>query len=99
MPDKRVKEERAVADILKMITSQPVLSKGFQATQVVEAWREVMGPGVNSYTTDVKLKGDVLYVFLKSSVLRQELLLGKTKIIKMLSEHCGSNVVKDIIFR
>lgn len=97
--DKRIKEEKSVSEIIRIIAATPQLSKGFKASKVVEAWHEVMGKGVSSYTLDVVLKGEVLYVYLKSSVLRQELQLGKTKILDMLADYCGECIAKELIFR
>lgn len=58
-----------------------------------------MGPGVNNYTQEVTLKNDILYVQLSSSVLREELSYGKDKIVQMLNESLGKDVVKSIVLR
>jgi len=54
---------------------------------------------VNTYTTRVELKDDILYVSLSSSVLREELSLGKTKIIKILNEALGKELIKKLVLR
>ena len=66
---------------------------------VQQAWKNLMGNGVNSYTKEVVLKGTTLYVALTSAVLREELSYGKQKIIKMINEELGKEVVKDVILR
>jgi hypothetical protein len=58
-----------------------------------------MGNGVNNYTTDIQLKNDTLYVQLSSSVLREELSYGKAKIIAMLNESLGKEVIKKLVLR
>ena len=58
-----------------------------------------MGNGVNSYTKNVTLKGETLYVELSSSVLREELSHGKSKIITMINEELKREIVKNIILR
>jgi hypothetical protein len=58
-----------------------------------------MGNGVNHYTTNVQLKREVLYVDLSSSVLREELSYGKEKIVAMLNEHLGKDLIKKLILR
>jgi hypothetical protein len=58
-----------------------------------------MGNGVNSYTKNVILKGSTLYVELTSSVLREELAFGKSKIITMINEELRRDIVKDVVFR
>jgi hypothetical protein len=66
---------------------------------VKEAWVSLMGNGVNSYTKNVTLKGSTLYVELTSSVLREELSHGKSKIIAMINEELRRDIVKDVILR
>jgi len=58
-----------------------------------------MGNGVNSYTKNVTLKGETLYVELSSSVLREELSHGKSKIITMINEELNREIIKNIILR
>ena len=58
-----------------------------------------MGNGVNNYTTAIELRNDTLFVSLSSSVLREELSHGKSKIITMLNEELGKEVVKKLVLR
>jgi len=64
-----------------------------------EAWVKLMGNGVNNYTTAVELRNETLFISLSSSVLREELSLGKTKIIKMINEELGKELVKKLVLR
>ena len=66
---------------------------------VSDAWKSLMGNGVNNYTKRVVLKGTTLYVELTSAVLREELSYGKHKIIKMINEELQSEVVKEVVLR
>jgi hypothetical protein len=58
-----------------------------------------MGKNVNSYTNEIVLKKNTLYVNLSSSVLRQELSFGKQKIIDLLNKELGKTVIKKIVLR
>jgi hypothetical protein len=58
-----------------------------------------MGPAIQKYTTAIKLQNDTLYVQLSSSVLREELSYGKEKIIRMLNEELGKDLVKKLVLR
>jgi hypothetical protein len=66
---------------------------------VREAWKNLMGNGVNNYTTEIQLKGSVLYVALSSAVLREELGYGKDKIIKMINEELRKDLITNLILR
>ncbi|WP_338039359.1 DciA family protein [Maribacter litopenaei] len=63
------------------------------------AWNNLMGNGVQNYTSDVELKMDTLFVSLTSSVLREELSHGKSKIINMLNEELGKELIKKLVLR
>jgi hypothetical protein len=63
------------------------------------AWKKLMGNGVNKYTTSVELRNQTLFVSLSSSVLREELSLGKSKIIAMINEELGRELVKNLVLR
>lgn len=96
---KRHNDHLPISDILKEFVDTNKLQSGLDKVDVREAWTKMMGNGVNNYTTDVKLDRDVLYVSLSSSVLREELSYGKQKIIDMLNEAIGKDVVKKLVLR
>lgn len=96
---KRLNNESSIGDILKEIIQKNKLQPGIDQISVKEAWVSLMGNGVNSYTKNVMLKGNVLYVELTSSVLREELGHGKSKIIAMINEELRRDIIKDVIFR
>ena len=96
---KRLNNESSIGDVLKEIIQSNKLQPGMDQVSVKEAWVSLMGNGVNSYTKNVTLKGSTLYVELTSSVLREELSHGKSKIIAMINEELHRDIVKDVILR
>lgn len=96
---KRLNNESTIGAVLQQIIQVNKLQSGMDQIDVKEAWRQLMGNGVNTYTKNVVLKGSTLYVELGSSVLRDELSHGKSKIIKMINEELGREVVKDVVLR
>ncbi|NJB72277.1 hypothetical protein GGR42_002768 [Saonia flava] len=75
------------------------LEKGLDKVSARDAWKSLMGNGVNNYTTAIELRNDTLFVSLSSSVLREELSHGKSKIITMLNEELGKELVKKLVLR
>lgn len=96
---KRISNEGSIGDVLKEFIEKNNLQSGMDKIDVQEAWKSLMGNGVNSYTKEVVLKGTTLYVSLTSAVLREELSYGKQKIVKMINEELGKEVIKDVILR
>ena len=96
---KRINNQSIVGDILNQIIKTNKLESGLNQVSVIDAWKNLMGNGVNNYTRSVTLRNNILYVELSSSVLREELSYGKDKIIKMINEELGKEVVKDVVLR
>ena len=96
---KRHNDQQKIDDLLKSFVKENKLEKGLDKVNVEAAWRDLMGNGVNNYTNSVKLHQDTLYVELSSSVLREELSYGKDKIVNMLNESLGKNLITKHILR
>ncbi len=93
---KRFTDSKSIKDLIGAFIKENNLTKGFAQIRVKEAWQQVMGNGVQSYTTSIKLNKDVLIVHLSSSVLREELSYGTDKIIKMMNEALGEMLIKKV---
>ena len=96
---KRNRDNQPIEDILKEFVKTNNLQSGLDKVNVREAWANLMGNGVNNYTTAIELKHEILYVQLSSSVLREELSYGNEKIVTMLNESIGKDVVKKLVLR
>lgn len=96
---KRFNEEQSIQDVLKNFISHNKLQGGIDKVEVKEVWFNLMGNGVANYTEEVELKKETLYVKLTSAVLREELMFGREKIIKMINQEIGKEVVKTLVLR
>jgi len=97
MMAKRENNSFSVKDLMQSFIKENNLSKGMRKLKVEETWAEMMGPGVMAHTTSVKLQNKTLIIQLTSSVLREELSYGKEKIVKMMNEEIGENLISKIL--
>ena len=65
--------------------------------RLIQAWKEVLGPGISSYTDGLHIKNQTLYVHITSPVLRQELSMGRDRILKNLNHHVGAQGITNIV--
>ena len=96
---RRLNNEGTIGSILNEIIQVNKLQGGIDEVAVKEAWKNLMGNGVNTYTKNILLKGSTLYVELTSAVLREELSYGKHKIIKMINDEIQREVLKEVVLR
>ncbi len=67
--------------------------------RLIASWESVMGAMIAKHTIDLYIKHKQLFVSLDSAALRNELSLAKTKIVKMLNDEVGLEVINDVILK
>lgn len=96
----RKRNTEAIGEVLKQYFEEnPFIRKKLAENRVISAWSVLFGKTIVSYTSNIYLKNNKLYVHLTSSVLRSELLMAKDKMIKALNEYAGMDVVEEIVFQ
>ena len=93
---KRENETFKIKYLMQNMLQENKLQKGIDQISVNEAWKEVMGNGVVSYTESVLLRKNTLIVKLNSAPLREELSYGKGKIVDMLNASLKKELIKNI---
>jgi len=66
---------------------------------IIGSWEEIVGKAISSRTTNVYIKDGILYVTLKSSVVRNELIMLREELRHKLNEKAGAEVIKEIVFK
>jgi len=94
----RKKNTQKLSDVIQAFVKEKNLQKKFDEIEVVSSWEKILGKTVSSYTEKVNLYNGVLFVKMKSSVVKSELMMMKEDIKKRLNEEAGSEAVKKIVF-
>lgn len=88
-----------VGDVIRRLLRQEGLETPLNEYRLIEAWKGVVGPVIVRYTQNLYIKNQVLYVHLSSSVLRQELSMSRTLLVRNLNTRVGAQVIVNIVFR
>lgn len=96
--NKRASEEQPLKDIIDKLMKAYSLDKKMKELDVVAAWPELMGPAIAHRTKEIYVKNKMLYLSIDSSVMREQLLMGKTIIIHRVNEYAGYEMITDIWF-
>ena len=78
---------------------QESLESPLNERRLISSWAEILGPTIASYTRELYIRNQVLYVHLTSATLRQELMMGRDLLVRNLNRHVGAQVITNIIFR
>lgn len=91
--------EYSLGDALRKFLDQSKLKGSIQALQIEEVWEQIMGKTVARYTDKIQIHGHTLYVNTAIAPLRQELLYQKDKILQLVNEALGENVIKEVVIK
>lgn len=92
-------DAQQIGDMIRRFFRQNGLESPLNEYRLVHAWNDVVGPVISRYTTNLYIKNQILYVHLSSSVLREELMMGRDMLVRNLNQQVGVQVIVNIIFR
>ena len=87
-----------ISDILQRYLREEGLETPLNQRRLINSWGDVMGQGILRYTGDIFIKNQTLYVQIRSSVLKQELMMSRQTLVRRLNEHINAQVITDITF-
>jgi GTP-sensing pleiotropic transcriptional regulator CodY len=89
----------AVSEVLELFFEEnPQLAEKLAETRLIESWSKVLGSTIMRYTGKLFIKNKSLYVELTSSVVKNELLMCRERLIQNLNKEAGKNVINNIVF-
>lgn len=92
-------DAQQIGDMIRRFFRQNGLESPLNEYRLVHAWNDVVGPVISRYTINLYIKNQILYVHLSSSVLREELMMGRDMLVRNLNQQVGAQVIVNIIFR
>ena len=87
-----------IAELIGEILIEYKIDGKLKETRIISAWSEVLGP-LSKPDDKLYIKNQVLFAKLSSSVIRNELYMMRTTLVKRLNEKAGEEVIKDIVFQ
>ncbi|WP_288785592.1 DUF721 domain-containing protein [Bacteroides acidifaciens] len=94
----RRNDAEQIGKLIQQFLRQESLESPLNEQRLLDAWPKILGPAA-TYTNNLYIRNQTLYVHLTSAALRQELLMGREMLIRALNEKVGATVITNIIFR
>ncbi len=88
-----------VGDLLEEVFSRPDIAAKIAEGELPEVWRKVVGDEVWSLTTQLQLNRRILYVQVRSAVVRSELLYQREALRQRLNEASRVALIDSIIIK
>ena len=88
-----------IGEVLSELLHELQIEGKIKEVGIINAWSEVLGDKIGKSTSRIFIKNRVLFVYLKSPVVRNELMMLKSSIIKALNEKAGESIIDNIVLR
>jgi hypothetical protein len=94
----RLENKTTIGDAIDKIMKAYRLDGKLKEIDVLSKWEEMMGRAVFLRTKNISIRNKILHLELDSSVMRDELLNGKTIIIQRVNQVAGYELITDVWF-
>ena len=89
----------SLGETIQLWIESSKLRQQLDEKRLIAAWKPTVGDYMGSLTREIYIKNRTLFVYVDSSVVRNELLLAKPLLIKRLNDENGGNIIDDIVIR
>lgn len=93
------REPLSIGEIIGQFIAENKMEQKLDETQVMRLWPRIAGETANAYTQSMYVRNRILYVHLTSAVLRNELMLLRSELLRRFNDEFGHPVIDNIIFR
>ncbi len=95
---KRSSKEKHLGDVINKLLKAYDLEDKMKELDLLQAWPDLMGKAVAHRTKSIEVKNQKLILKIDSSVMREELHIGKQVIIHRVNEFMGKEIIRDVWF-
>ncbi|HPC98092.1 MAG TPA: DUF721 domain-containing protein [Bacteroidales bacterium] len=89
----------SLSEALNDYISEMKIGGKLREIAIIDSWERIAGKAIASRTSKVTLKDGILTVYLKSSVVKNELMMIREAIREKINNESGSEAIKEIILR
>jgi len=90
---------QSIREVIKQYLKELHIDKKLREVALVGEWEEVVGKIIASKTEKIYIRNGILYIHIRSSVVKNELMMIRNDLVSALNKRAGEELVKDIVFR
>ncbi len=90
---------KPIGEILEEFFKRPYVAAKVAEGRLPEYWREIVGEYVAEQTHSLRLDNHILYVTVRTGVVRNELFYRRDELQKLLNDRAGIRLINAIIIR
>jgi hypothetical protein len=94
-----ISNEKPLKAVIESMLEAYQLKAKINEVRIINEWEKAVGPIVSQSTEKLYVRKGKLYVYLSSSVIKNELVFARQQIIKRLNDAIGEEVITELIVK
>jgi predicted nucleic acid-binding Zn ribbon protein len=95
----RYSDSKHIKEILKHVLKQNGLNQGIAENSVISSWKEIVGERINKATNKIYISKKIMFVEIRSAIVKNELNMIKTALVKKINQKAGMEIITKIIIK
>lgn len=92
-------EIQSIGSVIKEYLKENKFDRKLAEVDIVSSWASIVGKPIARTTSSIYIKDSILYLHMKSSIVRHELLMVRSDLMRVINEKAGFEIVKEIIIK
>ncbi len=88
---------RSISEVISEYVEAYKLKGKLSEITLIKSWPDVVGEKIAAKTLELKIQHRKLFVKIHSSILRQELMMIRTELVKRLNDKAGESVIDEMV--
>ena len=89
-------EPLSIKELIDKVLDDDNVRDKARAQQACYLWPEIVGAGINKYTTRRYVTDGIMHVYLSSAPLKNEMQFHRQRLVDLINQAVGHDVLKDI---
>ncbi|MEA1896702.1 MAG: DUF721 domain-containing protein [Bacteroidota bacterium] len=95
----RRSKTQQISKVIQDFLKESGLESRLKEVELINSWEEIVGTMISKRTKKVEIKNGKMIIYLRSSVVKNELMMLRESLRNSLNEKAGEEIIKEIILK
>lgn len=91
--------QKSIKDAISDAFSTMNIRQKIAETRLISTWENVMGKTIAKHTRKIFISKGVLFIYLDNPALKNELTYSRERIIELVNEAAGEELIKEVVLK
>ncbi len=95
----RRSKTQGISEVIQAFLKESGLESRLKEVELINSWEEIVGTMISKRTKKIEIKNGKMIIYLKSSVVKNELMMLRESLKNSLNEKAGEEIIKEIVLK